>query len=396
MVSSEKDRIILNFVHQQAPIFFLVLDKTGTIVDTNKYTQELIGEELRSKTIRDIFLDFSQSIDLSKLSQDPDKIKLLNVKTSTGLPQTFYIRFVALGDIILVLGNFDYNELELLRKNLVELNNELSGLTRELHKKNAELEKLNRLKNQFLGYAAHDLRKPIGVIMSYSEFLLAETSTVLSEEHRRFLETISASGTFMKALVDEFLDIAKIESGQLVLDLQPKDIRAIIENSLALNDILARNRDIVLSLDCAEQIPRIMLDEPKIEQVLNNLVANAVEHTAPRSTVEIIASHDGRVVTVLVRDQGPGLTQEDVQGLFKPFARTAKRKPSGAKSTGLGLVIASKIIEAHQGKIWVESEIGKGATFGFSIPLKQAKGVKGTDEQESITGLGQGTQAAAS
>ena len=396
MHPGEKDRIILDFVRQQAPIFLLLLDRTGTIIETNRYTLDLVGKELHSKTIWDVFLDFSQSIDLSKLTQSPDEIQLLNVRTSTGLPQTFYINFVDLGKSILALGKFDHNELEVMRKGLVEINNELSSLTRELHKKNAELEKLNQLKNQFLGFAAHDLRKPIGAIMSYSEFLLAETATVLSDEHQRFLQTISSSSVFMKVLVDEFLDIAKIESGQFVLDLKPQDINAVIENSLALNHILARKEGISLTFKGQKHIPRVMLDEPKIEQVLNNLVANAIEHSGSQSIVEIVSSHDGHMVIISVTDQGPGLSQEDMQNLFKPFTGSARRKPSGAKSTGLGLVIASKIIEAHQGKIWVKSEIGKGATFSFSIPLKQSKGGKFTDAKGSIAGSGQRTQAAAS
>jgi signal transduction histidine kinase len=371
MLPGEKDSIILDFVRQQAPVFLLLLDRTGTIVETNRYTVDLVGEELRSKTIWDVFLDFSKSIDLSKLTQNPNESQLLNVRTSTGLPQTFYLNFVDLGEEILALGTFDHNELEVMRKSLVEMNNELSSLTRELHKKNAELEKLNQLKNQFLGFAAHDLRKPIGVIMSYIEFLLAETSPVLSGEQRKFLETISSSSVFMKVLVDEFLDIAKIESGQFVLDLAPQDINTVIGKSLAVNDILARKGGISLTFESQEHIPRVMLDEPKIEQVLNNLVGNAIEHSAPRSTVEIVSSHDGHAVTVSVRDQGPGLSQEEVQNLFKLFKGTARRKPSGARSTGLGLVIARKIIEAHQGEIWVESELGKGSTFGFSILLKQ-------------------------
>jgi signal transduction histidine kinase len=371
MKSGERDRVILDFVRQEAPVFLLVLDRSGTIVDANEYTRELIGEEPQSKAIQDVFLDFSQSIDLSEFSQKPDEPRLLNVKTPTGLPQTFYVRFIDLGNHFLALGSFDHNELELMRKSLVELNSELSSLTRELHKKNAELERLNRLKNQFLGYAAHDLRKPIGAIMSYSEFLLSETSTVLNEEHRRFLETISSSSIFMKTLVDDFLDVARIESGQLELDLQPADLSGIIDSSVALSEILARKRDISLSSNCNQEVPRILLDGAKIEQVLNNLIANAIEHSEPGSTVEIEASHAAEIVTVLVRDHGPGLTQEEMQRLFKPFVRTAERKPSGAKSTGLGLVITRKVIEAHLGKIWVESEVGKGATFGFSIPVER-------------------------
>jgi signal transduction histidine kinase len=388
MITGEKDRIILDFVRQEAPIFFLLLNSTGTVVETNRYTVDLVGEELRSKTIWDIFLNFSQSITLSKLIQNPDHIHLLHVTTSTGLPQSLYFRFVDLGEEILALGKLDHHELEVMRKSLVEMNNELSYLTRKLHKKNSELEKLNQLKNQFLGFAAHDLRKPIGVIMSYSEFLLAEISTVLSDEQRRFLQTINSLSGFMKVLVDEFLDIAKIESGQCLLDLEPQDINAIIGKSIASNDILARRGEISLTFDGQEHIPRIMLDGPKIEQALNNLVANAIEHSGPQSTVEIVSSHDGHEVTVSVRDQGCGLSQEEVQNLFKPFTGTGRMKPSGEKSTGLGLVIASKIIEAHQGNIWVESKIGKGATFGFSIPLRPSTGGKSTDEQGSITGSG--------
>jgi signal transduction histidine kinase len=395
-MSGERNRIILDFVYRQAPVFLLLLDKAGTIVDANAYTQALLGETLTAKSIREVFLDFSHSFDLKKFAAKPNESRLLNVRTSTGLPQTFYVRFIDLGDQFLALGMFDHNELESMRKELVELNNELSNLTRELHKKNAELERLNLLKNQFLGYAAHDLRKPIGAIMSYSDFLLSEISADLNDEHRRFLETISSSSGFMKAMVDEFLDIARIESGQLVLDLVPIDFREVIEKSLALNEILARKRGVALSLVCDPNIPRLLVDGAKIEQVLNNLISNAIEHSDPGTIVEIEVSYNGQAVTVLVKDQGPGLTQEDIQKLFRPFARAARRKPSGAKSTGLGLVIARKIIEAHLGKIWVESEIGKGATFGFSIPEERRSKGEGEDEQGITGGIGHGTETASS
>jgi transcriptional regulator with GAF, ATPase, and Fis domain len=135
--------ITIRYLHEEAPVFFLTLNRHGTILDANQYALKLVGEDIRAKSIKEILVDFTDSIDLAGLLKDAEKPHLLNVNTFTGLPQTLYFRFFPLGDEIIALGNPDVLEVEELRSELVSLNNELNNLTRELHKKHAELEKLN-------------------------------------------------------------------------------------------------------------------------------------------------------------------------------------------------------------------------------------------------------------
>ncbi|MBF0288249.1 MAG: PAS domain-containing sensor histidine kinase [SAR324 cluster bacterium] len=361
------------YLLDQAPVFFLLLDQKGRIIDANQYTFDLAGADIRQKMLKDVFVDFSELMNLDDLVKDPPRVHLLNVTTFTGLPQTFYFNFFDLGEQILVFGKLDVGEVETLRKDFLSLNHELNNLTRELHKKNTELEKLNALKNQFLGMAAHDLRKPISVIQAYSEFLVDEIASGLSEEHREFLDIIQMSSEFMSRLIDEFLDVSIIESGQFELNLLLHDLSSVIKKSLNLNNILAEKKQIKLLLmhedgNGAGQEQFIMMDGPKIEQVINNLVSNAIEYSQPNTEVTImVSSYDDRL-KVAVRDEGVGISPDETERLFKPFGRTSAKKTSGEKSTGLGLAIARKIIEAHRGTIDVESEIGKGSTFFFSIP----------------------------
>ncbi|NJN94424.1 MAG: HAMP domain-containing histidine kinase [Anaerolineales bacterium] len=249
------------------------------------------------------------------------------------------------------------------------LNNELINLQRELAQKNVRLERLNQQKNQFLGMAAHDLRSPLGIIQTYSEFLLNETDTILDEQHLTFISTIRDSSKFMLGLVNNLLDIAAIESGQLKLELQLLNLSSIINRNLELNRVLASAKQIDLEFCHQESRLEVMADAPKLEQVLNNLITNAVKFSPPRRPVAVkIREQEGWVITA-VEDHGPGIPANELDRLFKPFGRTSVQSSNGEKSTGLGLAIARRIIEGHYGKIWVESQVGQGSTFYFSLPL---------------------------
>jgi signal transduction histidine kinase len=251
---------------------------------------------------------------------------------------------------------------------LSRLNNEMANLQRELAKKNAELERLDRQKNQFLGIAAHDLRSPLGIILGYSEFLLDEAGPALSKEHHRFLSFIHSSSQFMLQLVDELLDIATIESGVLELLCQPTDLATLIERNVTLNRALAERKGVELVYDYQADLPLVTVDGPKIEQVLNNLVSNAIKYSFPDSTVEVRASYAGSTVLIAVQDSGQGISEEDQQLLFQWFGRRRDKGTAGEKSTGLGLAIAQKIVHEHGGEIWVESKEGEGSTFFVSLP----------------------------
>lgn len=254
---------------------------------------------------------------------------------------------------------------------LTRLNNDFANAQRELVKQNVELDRLNRLKTQFLGMAAHDLRSPIGHILMCSDFLCEEAAAVLSEEQLGFLDTIQTSSKFMLQLVDDFLDVSAIESGNLHLERRLSDPRRLLQQNVGLNAALALRKHIRVELQIEGVLPTLPLDEGKIAQVLNNLISNAIKFSKPGTAVTVLAEAKDGGLRIKVRDQGPGIPEAEVVKLFQPFGKTSVRSTGGEKSTGLGLAIARKIIEGHGGVIWVESKVGVGSTFLFTLPSEQ-------------------------
>ena len=256
-----------------------------------------------------------------------------------------------------------------LYNEIAHLNNELVAMQRELAKKNVQLERLNEQKNQFLGMAAHDLRNPLHVILSYSEFLLDETGESMDEDLVELLKIIYSSSEFMTRLVNDLLDVAKIESGKLDLHPVPTDIAALVKHNVHLNRVLASNKDIEIQTAIDGPLPKMRLDPDKIEQVLNNLISNAIKYSHPNSTITVQLTREDTHALLSVQDEGQGIPAEEIDKLFKPFQRTSVQSTAGEKSTGLGLVIVKRIVKGHGGKIWVESEVGEGSTFFVSLPF---------------------------
>lgn len=367
---AEIQRAISAYISQRASLFFLLLTKDGTIAVANEYANDIVGRRLVGASIRDIIIDFSRELDLATLLEDAPEERLLNIDCTSGLPQSFYFTFKALSEHILAFGRLDVEELGSMRKEMMSLNSELSNLTRQLHQKNAQLGRLNEEKNRFLGMAAHDLRKPIGLVTAYSEFLIEEAEGVLEAEHMTFLQTINSSSTFMKRLVDDFLDVSAIEAGKFELDLALASIYDVLARSLELNNLQAGKKGVELRIQRAENLPRLLMDASKLEQVMVNLVSNAIEHTKPNSIVVVSIDCDAEDLMFSVEDEGPGIPLEEQDNLFKPFGKTSVKKTGGEKSTGLGMLITRKIVEAHDGRIWVDSSVGKGTTVFFTLPIR--------------------------
>ena len=240
----------------------------------------------------------------------------------------------------------------------------------EIARKNVELAQLNTLKNQFLGMAAHDLRNPLSVVSAASSFLLDDAGKALPEAKKTdFLRRIKNNGEFMLKLIDDLLDVAKIESGRLDLEPVTGDLCGLIEENLTMNRMLAEKKSIRLDFAPECGLPLFRFDPGKVEQVLNNLISNAVKFSATGTAVTVKASRVDGTVVVSVRDHGQGIPAEELDKLFKPFSKTSVRGTDGEKSTGLGLAICRKIVEGHHGRIWAESEVGKGSVFSFSLPV---------------------------
>jgi signal transduction histidine kinase len=362
-------REVYLYLNKTAPVLFFVLNSAGRIVEANRYAEAITGRSLIGKQFTDLIIDFTGTFDPAVFTSDTSREHLLNIATHSGLPQSYYFSFKPANDQILTFGRLDTEEIENIRKEVQILNQELNNLTRQLHKTNAQLRQLNELKTQFLGMAAHDLRNPVSAILNYTEFLIDEAGKNLTTEQAGFLQTIHTSTTLMHRLIDDFLDVSLIESGRFYVDLVKTDIREPVDRSVTLNRLLAQKRGIALRVEYDGTIPVILMDGFKIEQVLNNLVSNAIQHSPPNTEVVIRVSRSDKGVMAAIMDAGPGIAPDEMERLFTPYARGRARKAAGTRSTGLGLSISKKIIEAHNGNIWVESKPGDGATFCFMLPI---------------------------
>lgn len=249
---------LLHHIMERSAMAVLVLDREGRILETNSYAKSLVGRDILRLFLSEVILDFSSTFCLKSCLQNSKDSYLLNLPSIDGLAHTLYFRFYEEAEYILAIGEQHHEEINLLRKNMIDLNHELGNANRDLQKKHAELEKLNELKNQFLGMAAHDLRNPIGTIMTLSDFLLEEAFEHLSSEHIHFLTMIRSSSGFMLNLLNDLLDIAKIEAGRMGLNITPVNLETLIEKTLAFQRFQARKKRVELVFSCYEQHPMVL------------------------------------------------------------------------------------------------------------------------------------------
>lgn len=252
-----------------------------------------------------------------------------------------------------------------------KVNNELISIQRELSKKNVELERLNELKNQFVGMAAHDLRNPLGVIHTYSGFILDEFKADLSPTLTEFLDIIRSTSIYMLKLVEDILDLSYIQSGKVKLDYSECSLLDTLVQIVLLNQSLASAKDIKISFhsNCHDLI--LHVDTVKIRQVLTNLITNAIKYSPACTEISVNVQKRNKDVLISVSDQGYGIPEEELDLIFEPFRRSNVQKPDDQHSSGLGLTISRNIIKAHKGSIWAESKAGAGSTFYFTLPLDE-------------------------
>jgi signal transduction histidine kinase len=346
----------------------LRVSRDGTILEANRYARTLTGLPLVGQPLSAMLLESARLPAVPDWLDVGGQPRILNVRTAFGLPQTLWVIVEPIGEAFVLLGQVDAEEQERLRRAVLELNHELSNASRELALRNAELAQLNTLKNQFLGMAAHDLRKPAGLVLSYAELLIEQAGDLLTEEQRDFIETIRASADRMRRVIDDFLDVSMIEAGRFSLDVQSVDLEDLVRGALTLVHTAATKRKIRTEsrLDLAAR--RLLADGSKIEQVLTNLLSNAVQHSPVGGTVRILSERREAGLRVCVTDEGGGVPSAQMPQLFQAFAGGRTSKPDGERSVGLGLAIARKIVEAHGGHVFVDSEPGSGSAFGFTLP----------------------------
>jgi len=228
------------------------------------------------------------------------------------------------------------------------------------------LKELDKMKSDFVATVSHDLRSPLSIISGYA-ILLPEAGE-LNETQQEFIESIRLSAAKMTTLIDNLLDLGKIEA-RVGMEMKPCQLATVINEAVASLREQARAKEIVLQLDLPPELPLVQGNQVRLDQVVSNLVGNAIKFTPEGGMVTVSAREEKGEVVVDVKDTGIGIAPEDQAHLFEKFYRVSSEETSDIEGKGLGLAIVKSIVEGHSGRVWVESQPGQGSTFGFALPI---------------------------
>ena len=300
--------------------------------------------------------------------------KLKSQKNTRTIPVIFITARAEPEDVIQGFneGGVDYitkpfNHREVLAR--VQTHLKVQQLIRQLESKNDQLEELNELKNKFLGMVSHDMRNYLAAIKGYSQILKEDKEELPEETQDQFLSFIFKSSENMLKMVNDLLDVSVIESGKLQLDLQPESLKSLVNHHIMINQFFADKKNICLQSELPD-VPECRIDSNKIGQVIDNLISNAIKFSESGTTIFIsLKEQEGKLI-FSVKDEGPGISDVDQAKLFQHFQKLSARPTAGESSSGLGLAISKKMIQAHDSCLNVTSQLGSGTTFWFEILLK--------------------------
>jgi len=250
-----------------------------------------------------------------------------------------------------------------------QLLNELRQRTAELEEKGHQLEIASRHKSQFLANMSHELRTPLNAILGYTELILDDIYGAAPARMRTVLERVQTNGKHLLGLINDVLDLSKIEAGQLVLSLSDYSIHDMVEGVYVAVEPLASSKKLGFRVEVPPGLPPARGDDRRLTQVLLNLVGNAIKFT-DAGEVAVKAAMENESYTISVHDTGPGIKPADQIKIFEEFQQADTSETKAKGGTGLGLSIAKRIVEMHGGRLWVESSPDQGSTFSFTVPLR--------------------------
>jgi signal transduction histidine kinase len=260
----------------------------------------------------------------------------------------------------------------------VENRDELGGLAANVNRMNdelrrlySELEETSRHKSEFLASMSHELRTPLNAIIGFSEVLREGMFGPVNEKQAEYLDDIVSSGNHLLSLINDVLDLSKVEAGQVELEVGPFSLREALERGVVMVREQATDEGVQVDLSAGPEVDVVEGDERRIKQVIFNLLSNAVKFTPTGGEVDVSAIRVNGEVRVSVADNGPGIAPGDHERIFEEFQQTDAGLER-LEGTGLGLALSKRLVELHGGRIWLESELGKGSTFVFTLPAGSA------------------------
>jgi signal transduction histidine kinase len=256
----------------------------------------------------------------------------------------------------------------------VRLFQEIQEKSRQLETVNERLKELDRLKSDFVSNVSHELRTPLTAIKGAVDLLLREVPGPLNESQTHYLSRVRSNTQHLAGLINDLLDLAKIEEGKIELKGARVSVGGLVHEVMETVKPLAAEKPVLLEVQVPEPSVLVWADRDKVTQVLMNLIGNAIKFTPPQGRVTVCASRDGTEwAQVSVNDSGPGISAEERQMIFQKFYQVSEEGGPKPKGTGLGLAISKALVELHGGKIWVESEKGRGSTFSFTLPVSGSR-----------------------
>ncbi len=274
------------------------------------------------------------------------------------------------GAVSTALPDAPSKELAALRRAFLDLG---AGWRRREDDERAQrqrLEELTRVKTNILSIVSHDLRTPLTSILLYAQMLDDELTTLTTEDQRHFLQIISDECNRLSRLVDDLLEVQRLEADRVQWDIRPQDLASIIRSCARVFEAMARSKSIQFTMDCPDALPRAQADADKISQVMSNLLSNALKYTPNGGGVRVSAEARGQEILLCVSDTGPGIPRDKWDQIFDRFSQLGDPNVSEIDGFGLGLYIVKRIVEHHGGAAWVDSEVGEGSQFYVSLPMQ--------------------------
>lgn len=279
----------------------------------------------------------------------------------------FFLHPLFFGIVFGAMGTVRYNK----EQKIKEFEESVTRKNRELKENYKKLKEVDELKSSFLSMVSHELRTPLTTIQGYISFLLTEKSGTLNPAQREYLKTSEEETELLNHLIEELLDLSRIEKGEFRVNLESVDIKETITKAVTSLRLFADAQGVILENDLPQELPLVWADQERIFQVVTNLLGNAIKFNrrAGKVSISSCGHPENKKLTFCISDTGIGIKEDDLDKIFNKFYQVEPLENRRLRGCGLGLAITKSILELHQGRIWVESKVGAGSTFFFELKI---------------------------